>query len=103
MKKRIMIVLFILSTMFTSKYPVSCTKISSRIAFDSQENGEDSKNWIRTRKICNVTVSSKVNNEDNVVIDVRLEIITKLKKDFEMNDIPIIDRVRSIEIIETIY
>lgn len=40
MEKRITIVLFILSTMFTSKYPVSCTKISSRITFDSQNGGE---------------------------------------------------------------
>lgn len=48
-------------------------------------------------------MSLKVNNEDNVVIDVRLEVITKLKRDFEMNGIPIIDGVRGIEIIETIH
>lgn len=40
MEKRITIVLFILSTMFMSKYPVSCTKIFSRITFDSQNGGE---------------------------------------------------------------
>lgn len=36
--------------------------------------------------------------EDNVVIDVRLEAITKLKRDFEMNDIPIIGGFAALKI-----
>lgn len=43
-------------------------------------------------------MSQKVNNKDNIVIDVRLEAITKLERDFEMNDIPIIGGFAALKI-----
>ncbi|CAD1479831.1 unnamed protein product [Heterotrigona itama] len=60
-------------------------------------NGTMSSTDVCKNGICNVSVSSRLNNEGNIVTNVHLTITTKLETDFKTNDIPIVDGVRGIE------
>ncbi|XP_043515948.1 uncharacterized protein LOC122531805 [Frieseomelitta varia] len=62
-------------------------------------NGNGTKSTVDVCKngICNVSVSSRLNDEGDIITNVRLTIATKLKTDFKKNDIPIVDGIRGIE------
>ncbi|XP_033307230.1 uncharacterized protein LOC117209369 [Bombus bifarius] len=60
------------------------------------ENGTKSGIDVCKNGICNISVSSRLNNEGNIVTDVHLIVITKLEADFKTNDIPIVDGVRGV-------
>ncbi|XP_003488537.1 uncharacterized protein LOC100744686 [Bombus impatiens] len=60
------------------------------------ENGTKSGIDVCKNGICNISVSSRLNNEGNIVTDVHLTVITKLEADFKTNDIPIVDGVRGV-------
>lgn len=47
--------------------------------------------------VCNVSVSSSLNDAGNIVTNVHLSILTKLGKDSQANDVPIFDGVRGVE------
>ncbi|XP_068968452.1 uncharacterized protein [Bombus flavifrons] len=60
------------------------------------ENGTKSGIDVCKNGICNISVSSRLNNEGNIVTDVHLTVTTKLEADFKTNDIPIVDGVRGV-------
>lgn len=60
------------------------------------ENGTKSGIDVCKNGICNISVSSRLNNEGNIVTDVHLTVITKLEADLKTNDIPIVDGVRGV-------
>ena len=72
--------------------------VVNNIQITVSENGTKSSIDMCKNGICNVSVSSKLNNDGNIIItNVHLTITTKLETDFKTNDIPIVDGVRGIE------
>lgn len=47
--------------------------------------------------ICNVSVSSKLDGKGNIVTDVHLSIVTSLKPNIKVDDVPVIESFRGID------
>ena len=70
--------------------------VINNIQITVNENGTKSSMDVCKNGICNVSVSSRLNNEGDIITNVHLTIKTKLKTDFKKNDIPIVDGIRGI-------
>ncbi|KAK1132057.1 hypothetical protein K0M31_016195 [Melipona bicolor] len=71
--------------------------VINNIQITMNGNGTKSSMDVCKNGICNVSVSSKLNKEGDIITNVHLTITTKLKTDFKKNDIPIVDGIRGIE------
>ncbi|KOX67455.1 hypothetical protein WN51_09627 [Melipona quadrifasciata] len=71
--------------------------VINNIQITMNGNGTKSSMDVCKNGICNVSVSSKLNKEGDIITNIHLTITTKLKTDFKKNDIPIVDGIRGIE------
>ncbi|OAD56251.1 hypothetical protein WN48_03569 [Eufriesea mexicana] len=77
----------------TTKQPIVINNIQIIVSENRTKSGIDTcKNGI-----CNVSVSSKLNGEGDIVTDVHFNVITKLETNFETHDIPIVDGIRGVK------
>ncbi|XP_050477262.1 uncharacterized protein LOC126867120 isoform X2 [Bombus huntii] len=81
---------------FIQDDPTRQPAVINNIQIIVNENGTKSGIDVCKNGICNISVSSRLNNEGNIVTDVHLTVITKLETDFKTNDIPIVDGVRGV-------
>ncbi|XP_033193224.2 uncharacterized protein LOC117158447 [Bombus vancouverensis nearcticus] len=81
---------------FIQDDPTRQPAVINNIQIIVNENGTKSGIDVCKNGICNISVSSRLNNEGNIVTDVHLIVITKLEADFKTNDIPIVDGVRGV-------
>nr|XP_033193224.1 uncharacterized protein LOC117158447 [Bombus vancouverensis nearcticus] len=81
---------------FIQDDPTRQPAVINNIQIIVNENGTKSGIDVCKNGICNISVSSRLNNEGSIVTDVHLTVITKLEADFKTNDIPIVDGVRGV-------
>ncbi|XP_033351542.1 uncharacterized protein LOC117234447 [Bombus vosnesenskii] len=81
---------------FIQDDPTRQPAVINNIQIIVNENGTKSGIDVCKNGICNISVSSRLNDEGNIATDVHLTVITKLETDFKTNDIPIVDGVRGV-------
>lgn len=107
---------FLICLIFALRNLISCVEVSSYITFDSQEDSTKQPTVINNIRIivdkngtqesgvdackngvCSVSVSSKRDEDGNIVTDVHLNLLTKLRALIDATDIPIVNGTRGLE------